>query len=119
MDERTVLTEIGSDTDALRGEDRAAILFDLGLGTVQLNACIRTGDADVVAALRKWIGRSLFEPGNGAMALVLAANPHRVFISRLGRIEVYQPIPPPDGKSPQGPHTHVKAFVLKHQQFVT
>ncbi len=42
-----------------------------------------------------------------AMAMILAANPHRVFLSRLGRIEVYQPIPPPSGKSPQGPHTHV------------
>jgi hypothetical protein len=116
MDERTVLTEIGSDTDALRAEDRTAILFDLGLGTLQLNACVRTGDTDVVAALRKWIGRSLFEPGSGAMALVLAANPHRMFISRLGRVEVYQPIPPPDGKSPEGPHTHVLPRLLRHRR---
>ena len=29
----------------------------------------------------------------------LAANLHRVFISRLGRIEVYQTIPPPSGKN--------------------
>ena len=45
--------------------------------------------------------------------MILAANPHRVFISRLGRIEVYQPIPPPSGKSPEGPHTHVLPKLLK------
>jgi hypothetical protein len=49
MDQRTVLTEIGPDMDALRAQDRAAVLFDLGLGTMQLNACIRT-DAEVAAA---------------------------------------------------------------------
>jgi hypothetical protein len=82
---------------------------------MQLNACIRT-DAEVAAALRAWTGRSLFEPGNGAMQVVLAANPHRVFISRLGRIEVYQPIPPPDGKSPEGPHTPVLPRLLCHKR---
>jgi hypothetical protein len=101
MDGHTVLTEIGPDADALRAEDRAAVLFDLGLGTLQLNACIRTGDAEVIASLQKWTGRSLFELGSGAMAVILAANPHRVFVSHLGRVEVFQPIPPPNGKSPK------------------
>ena len=81
MDQRTVLTEIGLDADALRAQDRSAVLFDLGLGTLQVNACIRTGDAAVIAALKNWTGRSLFEPGNGAMGVILAANPHRVFVS--------------------------------------
>jgi hypothetical protein len=116
MDQRTVFTEIGPDANALRVQDRSAVLFDLGLGTLQLNACIRFGDADVGAALRKWTGRSLFEPGNGAMGVILAANPHRVFESRLGRVEVYQPIPPPDGKSPEGPHTHVLPRLLRHKR---
>jgi hypothetical protein len=42
-----------------------------------------------------------------------ALSPHRVFVSRLGRIEVYQPIPPPDGASPDGPHTHVLPRLLE------
>jgi hypothetical protein len=50
------------------------------------------------------------------MAMILAANPHRVFISRLGRIEVYQPIPPPSGKSPEGPHTHVLPRLLQSRR---
>jgi hypothetical protein len=116
MDQRTVLTEIGPDAGALRVLDRAAILFDLGLGTFQINACVRTGDADVSAALKHWSGRSLFEPGNGAMGVILGANPHRVFMSRVGRVEVYQPIPAPNGKSPEGPHTHVLPRLLRHKR---
>ena len=46
-------------------------------------------------------------------ACCLQTNPHRVFISRIGRIEVYQPIPPASGKSPDGPHTHVLPKLLK------
>ena len=99
MSGRMVLTDVGPDREALRAEDRAATLFDLGLGTLQLDACVRIADAEVVAALRNWVGRSLFEAGNGAMGAILAANPHRVFFGRIGRVEVYQPIPPPDGRS--------------------
>ena len=50
------------------------------------------------------------------MGIILAANPHRVFLSRLGRVEVFQPIPPPDGKSPEGPHTHVLPGLLRHRR---
>jgi hypothetical protein len=48
------------------------------------------------------------------MGVILESNPHRVFASRLGRIEVFQPIPPADGKSPTGPHTHVLPKLLAH-----
>jgi hypothetical protein len=116
MERRTALTEISPDRDALRAQDRSALLFDLGLGLSQVNACIRTADVDVIAALRTWTEQSLFEPGNGAMPAILAANPHRVFISRIGRVEVYQPIPSPGGKSPEGPHTHVLPRLLRHKR---
>jgi len=116
MNRRTVFTEIGPDHEALRSADRPAILFDLGLGTLQLDACVRVADDATVSSLRSWVGRSLFEAGNGAMGVLLAANPHRVFISRAGRVEVYQPIPPPDGKSPEGPHTHLLPKLLRHNR---
>jgi hypothetical protein len=116
MDQRTILSELGPDTDALRAADRSSILFDLGLGLLQVNACIRTSDADVIAALRPCVGRSLSDAGNPAMRIILSANPHRVFVSRVGRVEVYQAIPPPDGKSPEGPHTHVLPRLLKHKR---
>jgi uncharacterized protein DUF6925 len=112
MSTRTVLTEVGLDADALRANDRAAVLFDLGLGALQIDACVRSADPKVTAALRDCAGSSIFAAGNGAMQVILASNPHRVFISRIGRIEVFQPIPPPDGTSPAGPHTHVLPKLL-------
>jgi hypothetical protein len=113
MNRRGVLTELGPDAQALRVDDRAAILFDLGLGALQSDFCVRIDDADIAGDLRQHAGRPIFEPGNPAMGIILHANPHRVFASRLGRIEVYQPIPPASGKSPDGPHTHVLPKLLK------
>jgi hypothetical protein len=116
MNQRAALTEIGPDHQAPREEDREAILFDLGLGALQADFCVRIGDHSLAARLREHAGRNLFEPGNPAMGMILAANPHRVFLSRLGRIEVYQPIPPPSGKSPEGPHTHVLPRLLQSRR---
>jgi hypothetical protein len=116
MGRRRVLTELGPDTDALREADRTAILFDLGLDALQVDACIRVADPQVAAALREHVGRGVFEPGNPAMSIIVPANPHRVFVSRLGRIEVYAPIPPAHGKSPEGPHTHVLPKLLSHRR---
>jgi hypothetical protein len=116
MARRSMLSEIGPDSEALRAGDRTAVLFDLGLGALQLDGCVRTDNPVLVAELRRWVGQSLFLSGNGAMAAILAAKPHRVFLSRLGRLEVYQPIPPPDGKSPEGPHTHILPKLLRHKR---
>jgi hypothetical protein len=113
MNRRTVLTELHADRAALKPEHRESILFDLGLGALQADLCVRIDDHNMVARLRSHCGRSVFDPANPAMGLLLETNPHRVFISRIGRIEVYQPIPPPSGKSPDGPHTHVLPKLLK------
>ncbi len=113
MSGRSVLTEIGPDCEALRSRDRNGILFDLGLQTLQIDACVRVGETDVVAALRGRAGKSVFAPDSDAMRIILAANPHRVFVSRIGRAEVFQPIPPPGGRSPDGPHTHVLPKLLR------
>jgi hypothetical protein len=113
MNGRNALTEIGADHEALRPEDRGSVLFDLGLGALQADFCVRIGDRDLAARLREFCGRAVFADDNPAMGTILSANPHRVFISRLGRIEVYQPIPPPSGRSPEGPHTHVLPKLLK------
>ena len=113
MNRRASLTELDIDHEALRPQDRESILFDLGLGVLHADFCVRIGDHGMIAQLRRHTGRSLFESDNPAMALIVAANPHRVFISRLGRVEVYQPIPPASGKSPDGPHTHILPKLLK------
>lgn len=114
MNRRGALTELGPDTQALRAEDRDALMFDLGLAAAQVDCCIRTSDAELIAVLRTHAGRSLFETGNPAMGLILRYSPHRVFITRAGRAEVYQTIPVQGGVSPEGPHTHVLPKLLAH-----
>ncbi|MEP4997089.1 hypothetical protein [Pseudophaeobacter sp.] len=113
--QRDEVTALGPDTDALRMEDRSAELFDMGLGQYQADFCIRTADPELLAVLNQNAGRSLFEQGNPAMGAILKAHPHRVVLTQIGRVEVYQMIGGPDtgGKSPEGPHTHVLPKLLK------
>ena len=116
MGRRSALTEIGPDTEAIRERDRDAILFDLGLDLLQVDVYVRVSDPALVERLRTCCGRPVFEPGNPAMGMILAGQPHRVFLTRIGRAEVFQPIPPPNGKSPEGPHTHVLPKLLQHRR---
>lgn len=116
MRRRKVLTEIGPDEAPLREADRGAVLFDLGLDAVQVDVCVRVADETVAGELRRCAGLPVFDAASPAMPIILAANPHRVFISRIGRAEVYQAIPRPGGKSPDGPHTHVLPKLLQHRR---
>lgn len=112
---RAVLTELGPDEDAVRPQDRGAVLFDMGLDQPQIDFCVRTRDPALLETLRACAGRSLFEPDCPAMPAILSAHPHRVAVSNIGRAEVYQPIGGPDtgGVSPPGPHTHVLPKLLR------
>lgn len=110
---RTVLTELGADRSAILPDHRDAILFDLGLGTANVDACIRSGDAALLAELRRHVGRPL--PADGAAVdAIREAHPHRVFLSALGRIEVFAPIGSsrPGASTPEGPHTHLLPRLL-------
>ncbi|MEM9551677.1 MAG: hypothetical protein AAGA05_10905 [Pseudomonadota bacterium] len=115
MNRRNCLTELGTDKEALRAGDRAAILFDMGLEQPQVDFCIRTSDPELLEVLRAAAGRSLFEPENPAMGAILATHPNRVALTRLGRVEVFQKIGGPDtgGVTPEGPHTHVLPKLLR------
>jgi hypothetical protein len=116
MQRRTVLTECGPDHEALRPQDRAAVLFDLGLGTAQVDVCVRTADPETLAHLRAGLGRSLFAPDNPLMQVMPRLSPHRVFVCRFARLEVYQRIPGHGETPPEGPHTHVLPHLLRHQR---
>ena len=48
MNRRTVLTELDADHEALKPEFRESILFDLGLGALQADLCVRIDNTDVV-----------------------------------------------------------------------
>lgn len=114
MTGRESLTELGPDREALRAEDREAILFDLGLGVKQVDLCVRSADPAVIERLRAACGRPLLEAGNDLMQAMPSLSPHRVFLCRFGRIEVFQPIPGPTDSSPEGPHTHLLPKLLRH-----
>lgn len=112
MNVRKVITEVGRDAHALRSHDRDATLFDLGLGNEYCDFYIRSGDPAHIARLREAGGRTLLdEPG--LFAAIVEMSPHRVFVSALGRIEVYQRIGAPDGITPHGPHTHLLPKLLR------
>lgn len=110
---RTTVQELGPDSAAIRPGDRGSILFDLGLGALQVDVCVRASTPELVSALRAGEGRPIFDLGNPATTAIYKASPHRVFVTRIGRAEVYQPIPPADGKSPDGPHTHLLPKLLR------
>jgi len=84
-------------------------LYDLGIGAPHIDMMVRLrpDDADIRVALRRGAGRPLLAPGNPAGAAIARASPTRIFVSALARLEVHQPIPPPGGRSPEGPHSHL------------
>ena len=108
-----VVAALGPDDRALRAADRAMALYDLGVGLGEVRFCVRTADPCAIQALQSAAG----QPATGdmlhtLMAAFLHAQPHRVLLSPAGRIEVTAPIPMPDGRSPEGPHTHLLPALL-------
>ena len=114
MSRRTELAQLGPDDAALKEEDREAVLFDLGIGAPHCDFCVRTSDREILRALRSAVQRPRLAPGLFRDLAVMS--PDRVILSRLGRVEVSTPIPPPGGKTPDGPHTHVLPDLLKHRR---
>jgi hypothetical protein len=101
------------DSGALRPEDEKAVLVDLAVGHSAATFCVRTADPDLIAALRAVEGRSWREALDRVGHVLVAASPHRVVTGPLGRIEVYNPIPPEWHVSPEGCHTHLLPRLLE------
>ena len=115
MSGRRALTEIGPDRDAIRVEDREAILFDLGLASPYCDFFVRTSDRAQVDYLRSAAGRSLLD----CRALyddIVDMSPHRVFATRLGRVEIFQRIARAGAHTPQGPHTHLLPRLYRRER---
>jgi hypothetical protein len=102
------IKRLGADSGAVRIQDRDAILYDLGIGLGHVSMCARTLEPELVWALDGAAGQGLFTAAaQNAALLIQRLSPNRVLISPAGRVEVYADIPPPNGKSPDGPHTHL------------
>lgn len=106
---RTVITELGPDTGALRPQDTAGTLFDLGRGGPDTESLVRTSDPAVLAVLREVQGRPADELGGAQAAALAGPAVHRVVRSAAGRIEVFGPtarraVPPhpPTAPIPEG-----------------
>lgn len=112
MERRFGVTELGADCDAIFDDGRDERLFDLGLGRRSMRFCVRTSDPALVGLLRAAAGRSVLEDA-GLAAAIVAASPVRVVESRMARVEVTNPIPPPGGVSPNGPHTHLMPGLIR------
>ena len=95
--QRATVTELGP------------LTFDVGIAVPHIDMLVRLrpDDAATAAALRAGLGCPLFAAGNPAGPAIARASPTRILTSPLARIEVHQPIPPPGGRSPEGPHTHL------------
>jgi hypothetical protein len=103
-----VVHRLGADREALRAQEQNGILFDLGIGMGHVRMCVRAMDRALIQALDAIEGRALLSvQGKAAGELIRETSPVRVMLSPIGRIEVYASIPPPNGKSPNGPHTHL------------
>jgi len=107
------LTALGQDHQALDPAHRGDWLFDTGAGFRHLRACIRTSDPALLEVLRAASGEPILAAGHAVAAAIIAASPHRVFFTRLARVEVYQRIPGAHDRAPEGPHTHVQPALLR------
>jgi hypothetical protein len=102
------------------GAQRAAVTaldmltWDLGVAAPHIDLLVRVKASDTATAdaLGAAEGQSLFAAGHGAGAAIARASPTRILVSAVARLEVHQPIPPPGGRSPDGPHTHLLPHLL-------
>ena len=115
MNRRGVLTEIGTDAQALRKRRsrRASCSISASARCRRTFACASTieegrGEPAPTCRPAGFRGRQSRDGHHPA-----GQSAPRLCSWKLGRIEVYQPIPPPSGKSPDGPHTHVLPKLLK------
>ena len=107
------VTITDADPEALHPKDRRGLLADLAVGHAASAFCVRTGDADLTKRLREIEGAPWPDALVAIGPALVAASPHRIITTALGRIEVYAPIPADGGASPDGPHTHLLPALLR------
>lgn len=102
----TVLTALGPDHGALLARDAGGARFDMGLGRKAARFSIRCRDG-IAPQIAGHYGAPWPESLSRTAATILAESPVRVVEAPCVRAEVEAAIPPPNGHSPDGPHTHL------------
>jgi hypothetical protein len=116
MNQRSGLHEIGPPHAGECDGTGNALVFDLGLGVAHLDACICSGDPELVALLRAHAGGRLFDRALPLAQAIRAASPTRIFRSRIATLSVFQAIPAEGDETPLGSHTHLSEKLLSRQQ---
>jgi hypothetical protein len=99
--------QLAVDPEPIRVADANSVCFDLRLGHEAATFAVRTSDPQLIATLQACIGLPWMDIVERRGPAIIARSPHRVVSSPVGRIEIYAPIPPPGGRSPEGCHTHL------------
>lgn len=110
------IADLGIDAGALGADEAGGRLFDLGVGAETFRFCVRTHDPEIVRALESSAGAPFAAHAARLAPLLIHHSPTRVVLCAAGRIEVYQPIAEPDGRTPDGPHTHLIPKLLRPRQ---
>jgi hypothetical protein len=97
---------LGADGDAIEPADRSGVLVDLGLGQPCASFAVRVDDA-LLADIRHVEGMQLDDALSEVGSVLVGRSPTRVVRTAVGRAEIAASIPPPDGDSPAGSHTHL------------
>lgn len=100
------LTPMGPDPAPLLDRDATGLRYDLGLGRRTARFVVRC-DARLAPRLQAAVGTPWPEHLVHLGGPLGAASPVRILETPCLRVEIDAQIPPPDGTSPQGPHTHL------------
>ena len=103
----SALAALGTDDDAISDHDLGTPWFDLGLGRTEVRFALRVSEGTTARLLEAHIGTPLDELLTAIGPALVEASPVRVIETAIGRMEVATPIPPPGGRPPTGPHTHL------------
>lgn len=62
MGNRSVVTKLGADENALRSDAKDHVLFDMGLGAPHVDFCVRTNDPNLIEVLTRAEGKIFRKP---------------------------------------------------------
>jgi hypothetical protein len=105
--------ELGPDVASIRPMADDEVCFDLGLGRDSVRFMVRLSEPGLINILRRVEGERWETLMERYGQEIVRVSPTRVLASATCRVEVVAPIPPPEGRSPDGSHTHLLRAHLK------